>query len=456
MIGNMGVLLGVGVLIILALRGVSVLVASILCAAIVALTNGQDLATALFTNYTQAMFGFAGAFFLLFVTGSVFGRMMGETHAAASVAYALGERLGPQRTLLIGLIVCALLTYGGVSVFIVVFTVYPLGLGLMKQSNTPKRLFLAATSLGAGTFTMTAMPGSPAIHNVLMAQALGTPLTAAPVLGLLMSGLMLGLGFWYLEWARKRAEAAGEGFVAAITDVIPKDPDPRTMPHWGLAVLPMAVVLAVILFPQLILSKFFPPAEGAGGLYAKIMTLAMGQPIVWTSVALVIGTALGFVMFRRYVMGIMGVLGRGAEGAIMPLINTSVVIGFGGVVTKTPVFDNFAKLMLDTGINPLLSAVLSVNIISGIVGSASGGLRIFTDSLAQHYVEAGVPVELLHRFVAVGAGGLDSLPHCGAIITMLTIMGLSHKEAYKDAAVVTILVPLVALAVVLTGVLVFG
>jgi len=452
--GVLGVVAGVALLIVLALRGVNVIVASLLCASVVAVTNGANLADALLGSYSGATFGFAQAFFLVFVAGAVFGRMMSESHAAASIAYALSHALGPERTLFIGTFVCALLTYGGVNVFIVIFTVYPIGLGLMQRSNTPKRLFMAATSLGAGTFTMTALPGSPSLHNIIMAEALGTPLTAAPFIGLSAAAIMLGLGLVYLEWQRRKAIEAGDGFVVAPTDVVPDDPDPATMPHWAVASVPMAVVLLTIITPM-ILFRIAPP-EGEAGLYSAIITMAVQTPIVWTILALCLGTLSGFLLFRGQVRHAFGILGRGAESAVLPLLNTAVIIGFGGVVTATTAFQKFATVMLESGIHPVISSVLSINLISGIVGSSSGGLRIFTDSLAPSYLELGVEPEVLHRLVAIGAGGLDSLPHCGAIITTLTIMGLTHKQAYKDTAIVTILVPLVAVTVVTAGVLIFS
>lgn len=452
--GVLGVIAGVALLIVLALRGVNVIVASLLCASVVAITNGANLADALLGSYSSATFGFAQAFFLVFVAGAVFGRMMSESHAAASIAYALSHALGPQRTLMIGTLVCALLTYGGVNVFIVIFTVYPIGLGLMQRSNTPKRLFMAATSLGAGTFTMTALPGSPSLHNIIMAEALGTPLTAAPVIGIIGSVIMLGLGLLYLEWQRKKSIEAGEGFVVAPTDVVPDEPDPAALPHWFTASVPMIIVLVTIITPML-LHRIAPPAPGAEGAYASLVNMAIQTPIVWTILALSLGTLSGFLLFWSRLKHVFGILGRGAESAVLPLLNTAVIIGFGGVVTATAAFQKFATVMLESGIHPVVSSVLSINLISGIVGSSSGGLRIFTNSLAESYLELGVDPEILHRLVAIGAGGLDSLPHCGAVITTLTIMGLTHKEAYKDTAIVTIVVPLIAVIMLTGGVLIF-
>jgi H+/gluconate symporter-like permease len=464
MAGNIGVIAGLVLLILFALRGVNIFIASVLSAAVVAVSNSQSLAHALSVDYTQSMMGFAGAFFLLFMAGAVFGRVMGESQAAASVAFSLARGLGAQHTLMIGMGACAVLTYGGVNVFIVIFAVYPLGLGLMQQANIPKRLFLAATSLGAGTFTMTALPGSPSIHNNISASALGTPLTAGPWLGLLATAVMLVLGVLYLNWQQKVAERRGEQFVPAASDVLPeKDPDISKMPLWTMATIPLAVVVATILLPPMVgkaMGISAPPAgseeEAALSGFDRMILFSQHQSILWTSFALVLATLVALVLFRKTLGHPFAAVSSGAESCILPLMNTSAVIGFGGVVKATPVFDTFSNVMIDANIHPLISAALSINIISGIVGSASGGLGIFMQTLGPHYLEMGISPERLHRVVTIAAGGLDSLPHCGAVITSLTIMGLTHKEAYKDVAVITVLVPLAATCMVLAAAILMG
>jgi H+/gluconate symporter-like permease len=462
-LGVIGVIAGLALLIILALRGVNVFVASILSAVVVAVFNGMNLAEALTAGYVGAMMRFAGMFFLLFLTGAVFGRVMGESGAANSVALALSRWLGVARTVWIGMLACAILTYGGVNVFIVIFTVYPLGLGLMQRGNVPKRLFVGATALGAGTFTMTALPMSPSIHNVICSTNLGTPLSSGAIIGLIASAIMIVLGMWYLERERKRAEAAGEEFVAAPTDVFPEDDsDESKMPPWVLGVVPLLVVIGTIMIPQLVSKSglLFEgiqtrlDAEEPGALFG-IVEFATTQSGLWAVVALSLGTVVSLVLFHEYLPEKWGVLSRGAESCALPLLNTAAVIGFGGVVKGAPLFAAFADLMINSDLPPALSAAVSVNIMSGIVGSASGGLGIFFDSLAPQYVEAGLEPALLHRLACIASGGLDSLPHSGAVITMLTVMGISHREAYKDIAVVTIVVPLIALAIILAGLLLF-
>ncbi|MGW8367832.1 MAG: GntT/GntP/DsdX family permease, partial [Gammaproteobacteria bacterium] len=200
-----GLIGGVALLIWLALRGINIIFAALLSSLVVVFTNDLPVAEAL-TEYFSfgplGAFTFAGKFFLLFAAGAMFGRVMGESHAAASIALALSDRLGTHRALWI-----TTLAYGGVVVFVVIFAIYPLGLKLFHQANIPKRLFCGALALGAGTFTLTSLPGTPSIHNVIASVALGTDLFAGGWYGLLGAVIMFALGMWYLEDQRIRAAA---------------------------------------------------------------------------------------------------------------------------------------------------------------------------------------------------------------------------------------------------------
>ena len=457
MIENLGVLAGLVLLIVLALRGVNVFVASILSSAVIALTNHQNLGIALADTYVKGTMGFAGMFFLLFMSGAVFGRIMGESKAATSIALALTRLLGEERTLVICVLAGAILTYGGVNVFIVIFATYPLALSLLQRSKIPKRLVNAAFSFGAGTFTMTALPFAPSIHNNIAAQGLKTELDAGWLMGLIGGTVMFVLGLLYLERERKKAKERGEFFKPSPTDVIPKEePDISQMPSWFVSSLPLVFVVLTIMVPLWIQKIFggIAPAEGETftGLRA-LFALSVQNPTLWTTFAMVVGMVSSLILFRRYYERPMSMISRGAESSILPLMNTAAVIGFGAVVQQTQTFSGFTKIMVESDLNPIVSAAISINVMSGIVGSASGGLGIFMKTLAEHYVAAGVSPQTLHRIATIGSGGLDSLPHCGAVITGFTIMGLTHREAYKDVFVVTVAIPLVALVVVVIAAL---
>ena len=447
MLGNLGLFVGLALLMWLALRGVNIFIAALFCSLVVALSNDLHAPQALLEYFPFGPLGaftFAGKFFVLFLCGAIFGKVMAASQAASSIAQSITRSLGTQRTLWVAMSVCALLTYGGVVVFVVIFTMYPLGVTLMREANLPKRLFCAATALGAGTFTMTALPGSPSIHNVIAASALGTDLFAGAWIGLLASAVMILLGMAYLQREWRLARERGEGFEANAQDLRMEQMagTPGSGPHWAVALVPIAVVLGVIMLPRLLLLS--GGVTAGEGMFGELVSFSQKQPIIWPSLALVIATVVAILLFPALRRNTMALLGQGADDSIMPLLNTAAVIGFGGVVTQTAGFAQFAQWILTVDLPPLLSIFASVSVVSGIVGSSSGGLQIFMQTLAPKYLEMGVEPEVLHRIANIAAGGLDSLPHCGAVIAMLMIMGLTHKQAYKDIFVVTVLIPVVA------------
>ena len=440
----LGLLAGLALLIFLALRGVNILFASLLCGLVVALTNGLPVHEAFSQHYAYGplgTFSFAGRFFLLFIAGAVFGRVMGESKAATSIALALVDRLGAERALWITVMACAALTYGGVVVFVVIFAMYPLGLSLLKQADIPKRLFCAALALGAGTFTLTALPGTPSIQNVIPSVALGTDLFAAPILGLVGGIIMFVLGMIYLEKQRVIAKNNGEGFEPGPNDKVENIVASDDMPRWQVAIMPLVVVLATILLPRLMQVFGLAPESGP---VADLVAFAGKQPIFWPSFALFLGSVLAYGLFTNLRGRALSVFGEGTNDAVMPLLNTAAVVGFGGIVVQTVGFQDFSSLMLNSGLPPKISAFASISVVSAITGSASGGLQIFMATMAESYVAMGIPLDELHRIVAMASGGFDSLPHCGAVIAMLTITQLTHKQAYRDVAVITVAIPVLA------------
>lgn len=441
MLGIIGLLIGLILLMWLALRGVNIVFASILCSVIVIVTNAVPLSEGIFQAYALGNLGaytFAGRFFLLFISGAIFGRIMSESHAAASIAMTMVRKLGSNRSLWIIVISCALLTYGGVIVFVVIFAVYPLGLRLLQEANIPKRLFCAALALGAGTFTLTALPGTPSIQNVIPTVKLGTDLFAGAWLGIFGGTIMFALGMWYLERERVKAKANGEGFVPGPHDHIPDlDLIRSDLPPWSLSIIPLVVVIATILAPRVLV------LFGTSGDLA-IVQFANAQPILWPSIALFGGSLIALTLFSAVRRQPLNILSSGTQDAIVPLMSTAAVIGFGGVVVATSGFSQFTSAVLGADVHPLLSMFAGVSVVSGITGSASGGLQIFMSQMADSYLAMGVSPDELHRLSAMASGGFDSLPHCGAIIAMLTITQLSHKEAYRNVGMVTVAIPTIA------------
>lgn len=442
--GVFGLVIALLALILMALRGVNIIVAGLISTLIVLVTNNIDVATGLneyFAFGKLGAFTFFGRFFLLFVAGAVFGALMSHSGAASSIAHTLAEKLGAHRSLWIIALACAVLTYGGVSAFVVLFSVNALGQQLIQRAGIPKHLMVGAVALGAGTFTLTAMPGTPSLNNVLAAAALETDLYAAPVIGFIGSLVMFGLGMWYLESQRKRLALSGGGIGA---DLAPQDdqvPHDNRLPHWLPSSLPLLVVLGLIALPT-VLGKFVDPQSGS--LVASVVTYAKQQPIFWPVICLVVGWFAIILLLPKARQSVVSVIGEGANNAVMPVLNTAIVIGFGSVVSQTESFQWFVDTMLNLDMSPLLSLLSSVSVIAGITGSSSGGLQIFLQTMGQSYLELGIPADVLHRLAAMASGGLDSLPHCGGVIAFLTIMGSNHKESYKEIFIVSVLIPIFA------------
>jgi H+/gluconate symporter-like permease len=452
--GILGIVLALGLLMALAYRGISVLILAPLMALLAALLSPG---TPLLASYTQvfmpALGGFIVAFFPLFLLGAVFGKLMEESGAARAIAHGIVARLGAQRAILAIVLACAVLTYGGVSLFVVAFAVYPIAAALFRQADIPKRLIPGTIALGAFTFTMTALPGTPAIQNAIPMPFFGTTPFAAPGLGLIGGAVMAVVGLLWLQRRARLARAAGEGYGVHEEPGQPAAPDPTTS-GGGLwrALAPVALVIAL----NYLLATWWLPALDTGYLAearygATDIDRVRG---IWAVIiALSAAIVLLLVLQRQQLSHIGRTLEQGASGSVMPLLNTASQVGFGAVIASLAGFALLRDAVLGIAPdNPLISMSIAVNILAGITGSASGGMSIALQTLGETWLAmgqaAGIAPDLLHRVTAIATGGLDALPHNGAVITLLGICGLSHRQSYTDILVVAVLIPLLALATV--------
>ncbi|NNC72488.1 MAG: GntP family permease [Sphingomonadaceae bacterium] len=446
MISAIGLIGALALLIYMTVRGVNILIAGPVAAAIVAATSGlawlpplaaegaPDFATAYMDGFT----GFFAAWFFMFLLGAIFGEVMGASGAAASVAHWIVEKFGIRHAVLAVVAACAVLTYGGVSVFIVAFSVYPLAVSLYREANLPRRFIPAALCFGSVTFTMTSA-GSPEIQNLIPMQYLDTTAYAAWEVSLVVALLMAVTGFIWLQWMVNRAVARGESFEGRDTDdVIDKH---RVLPNPLLCLLPLAAVLGVFMifqFPQNLgpLSAIMP--EQSLDKWALVAALGSG-----TIIALLVGFASRARMPEAF--------SRGATGAVVAITNTCAVVGFGAVAALSPAFLQALEIVQNLPGDPLIGAAIAVTVIAGLTGSASGGQSIALPLIAPHYIDAGANADELHRTVAIASGALDSLPHNGYVVTTIrAICGETHADAYGPVGALTVIVPAVGLVVALT------
>lgn len=469
-----GIVLALVLLIALAYRGVSVLVLAPLCA-LVAVLFSPDVP--LLASYTQvfmkALGGFVIAFFPLFLLGAVFGKLMEASGAALSISQGIVRWLGAQHAVLAIVLACAVLTYGGVSLFVVAFAVYPIAAALFQQAQAPKRLIPATIALGAFTFTMTALPGTPAIQNAIPMPFFGTTPFAAPGLGLIGGAMMLVIGWWWIVRRVKSAQRAGEGYEVGAepcgVGTAPQSPStnsPVSM-SFGLAASPVVLVIAL----NYLLSTWWWSALDTSYLADARYGGTTVQAVrgIWAvigalSAAILMLAGLWWLMLRRArakEFPLNSVLEEGAGASVMPLMNTASQVGFGAVIASLAGFTLLRDAVLGISPdNPLVSMSIAVNLLAGITGSASGGMSIALQTLGSTWLEMGraanISPDLLHRVTAIATGGLDALPHNGAVITLLGICGLSHRQSYLDIFVVAVAIPLLALIAVVTLGTVFG
>nr|WP_218588626.1 GntP family permease [Marivita hallyeonensis] len=455
--GFLGIILSLGLLILLAYRGASVLVLGPVMALVAAVFSLQPgLAT-----YTQvfmpAMGGFVITYFPLFLLGAVFGRFMQSSGAATSIANGIVDRLGAAQAIPAVVLACAVLTYGGVSLFVVAFAVYPIAVALFRSADIPKRLIPATIALGAFTFTMTALPGTPAIQNAIPLPYFGTTPFAAPGLGVIAALIMAVGGLAWLVFRQRSAQTAREGYGPAV-DEGSAAPDSNG-PPFALAALPIGVVIAlnyllsVHIFPALDTSYLAQPRFGA-------TEISEVRGIWAITVSLTVATLLLVALNARRLEAPKDDLTAGANASVLPIFNTASLVGFGAVIAALPAFATVSSAVEGMGGGPLVSLAVSTGLLAGLTGSASGGMSIALEAVGAQYLEQaqamGLSPDLLHRVTTLATGGLDALPHNGAVITLLAICGLTHRDSYGDIAVVAVVIPLIALvAVVILGTL-FG
>lgn len=415
-----GIFSSLVLLMALAYRGCSIIWAAPVCAAFVALSSGLGILDAYVSDYMKGMAGYVMAWFPAFFLGAVYGKVMDMTGAARSLADRIVRLIGAKHAIAAVVIPCMLMTYGGVSLFVVVFVIYPMGYAIYRAANMPRALLPGAIAFGAFGITMTAVPGTPQIQNLIPMQFYGTTPMAAPLISF-AACLLIGLpGYFYLEWRAKRVLAGGGAFIED-PKFVQSDINAGSLPswHWLSGLLPIiAVVILLNVFNQHIVTS------------------------------LISGILLCCLMNAKQYKILLPSINAGANGSLTAIMNTACAVGFGSVVKAAPGFAALAALMVDMPGSILFSEAVAVNVLAGATGSASGGLSIALEALAPQYLEKAVSIgmspEFLHRIASISSGGLDTLPHNGAVLTLLAVANCTHKESYGDICVTTCIIPVIA------------
>ncbi|MEX3918986.1 GntP family permease [Paraburkholderia sp. BR10872] len=443
------VLAALAFLMLAAYRGYSVILfAPIAALAAVLLTEPAAVAPVFSGIFMEKMVGFVKLYFPVFLLGAVFGKVIELSGFSEAIVHAAIRYIGRSRANAVIVAVCALLTYGGVSLFVVVFAVYPFAAELYRQSDIPKRLMPGAIALGAFSFTMDSLPGTPQIQNIIPTTFFKTTAWAAPALGVTGSLFIVVVGLSYLEWRRRSAMSKGEGYGTSLLNE-PEHVKTEHLPNPLLAVAPLVLVGVA----NFLLTHWIPvwygdtvtvPPEVLPGIHTPVTATVKQVVAIWAvqgallaGIVLVIVTAFGRVK-DRFANGTKAAV----AGALLASMNTASEYGFGGVIAALPGFIVVSDALKSIP-NPLVNAAVSVSALAGITGSASGGMSIALAAMSDLFVKnaqaAHIPMEVLHRVVAMASGGMDTLPHNGAVITLLAVTGLTHRESYRDIFAVTVI-----------------
>lgn len=499
LLGILGIILSLALLITLAYRGMPVIIAAPIASVVALVFSGAPILASYTEIFMPALANFVMNYFPVFLLGAIFGLLMTATGYAESIARSVTRVIGARSALLATVVTSALMTYGGISLFVVAFVMFPLARELFRMADIPKRLIPGTIALGIFTFTMTALPGSPQVQNLIPGQFFGTDGFAAPGIGVIGTLMIGGLGLLWLEYRRRSLMAKGEHFAdtldaidrehggaaaataggsgshgkgvgpgAAVVDEDRKNsavdtesnPDAAptsaallTPPNAVVPFLPLLMVVAVnfactlFIFPAL--NWDYLNEEKFGGV-----TLSARAGIWAVTVGLTAAVLLIIALNFRNIAALKKGFYDGAKGAMLPIFSTGSEVGYGAVVASVAAFAVLRDSVFNMGGNALVTSVVSTSVTAAITGSSSGGMTIalnaFGDQLRDMAVDQGVSLEAMHRLTAMAAGGLDTLPHSGAVVTLLIVCGMTHRQSYKDIGMVTLVIPVITVAVLTT------
>jgi len=470
--GLLGILLGLSLLMWLSFRGWSILLLAPAAAMVAAAAAGEPLLAHLTQTFMEGGAQFLAQFFPLFLFGALFGKLMEDSGSVEVIARVMTEKLGTSRAVLAVVLAGAIVTYGGVSLFVAIFVLVPMAQGLFKTAGITRRLMPAAIALGTMTFTMSALPGTPALQNAIPMPFFGTTPFAAPGLGIIAACIMLAFGLWWLGRVEKAARQSGEGYTAhdhaEIDDpnlreraTVASEFDPAEIPHgkpavtapsFLIALLPLIVVILVNLTTSVFVLPRLDTSFLAEERWGATSLSAVGG--VWAVVVALLAAIVTLLTLNyRRLNSLRASMDAGANASVLPALSVASLVGFGAVIAALPAFALVRDWVLSIEGGPLVSLAVATNILAALTGSASGGMTIALDALGETYLglagEYGIDPALLHRVAVMSAGTLDSLPHNGAVVTLLAVCGVTHRDSYFDLFMVAIVGALIALVAVI-------
>ena len=436
-IGFIGLILAVGSLIYLSVKGMNPFLAALVATLVVVITSQLNVFTAFTVTYATEMSNFIRNFFLMFGFGTAFGRFMDKSGSSEAVADTLFRIFGAKFAPLTCLIVTWIMAMGGISAVIIIFSIYPIADPLFRKANITKALLPAIFLNGAVVATFP-FPGNPSMTNAVLTMTdLGTTAHSAPIMGIIVGVVALvATGIYTMVMSGVEARK-GNGYVAlqegaakGWTQSVETTGEKNLPPFWS-SILPLLTVIV----NMFILRNFLTTVQ-------SIIT------------ALAIATILcGILNFNSLKGKFLENFTEGYWSSITPMMLMAGVTAFGTVVGSSPAFQIFVNFAnsISEAFHPYISAAIAVNIVAAVTGTALGGLTVFANILLPEYLGMAINPDALHRIAVVASTGIDTLPHNATFIIYCAVCGVKISTAYKHVFLINVLLPIVmtALCIVL-------
>lgn len=452
------ILVSLILLMLLAYRGYSIIFIAPIFAIVAAIGSGYASMPVYSEIYMTKAAEYIKTYYPVFLLGAVFAKIMEQGGLAAAVADKIVQVLGKDKAILAVLIGCGVLTYGGLSVFVVAFVMYPFAAILFREADIPKRLLPALLWMGIFTYSMVALPGTPQIQNIIPTSFFATSTWSAPILGIIGAALYFLVAWLWISYRHKLLNKRGEGYGKHILNEPEKSSE--ALPDWRLSAVPLIMVIVL----NLLISNPFNwsfgyhwSADSLDNILPLKLSLMTGgvdkvQAIWSINLALAISSiAAAFIGRKRLSLkgGFTAPINSGAIGSTSAILNVASGYAYGCVIAALPAFASVkaALLGINVGDNPLMSAIVTTSIMSGVTGSSSGGMTIALGMLGSDWLEwarsIGMSADVLHRIISMASECIDTVPQAGALVTLLAVCGLTHRESYYDVIMLTVLKTLV-------------
>lgn len=406
MLSAIGLIVAIVLLVVMIIKGIDMIAATVITSAIILLTSGLDFWEGLLTTFSGGAGSFVTSWFLILGLGGIFGQLVLETGLATKIAKTLTEKLGAKMVGLVILICTFFITLLGINGYIMVFVLYPIADNLLRENKMDRRV-LPFLLLGGGA-SANGFAFSLDICNVLPSNYLGTSLGSAPFLSFVFTVILAVCYFSYFNYAQKKSrknhtEAELLAMYKDDNTIVSDD----ELPGFAISVLPFAVVLGAV-----------------------VVTSSWGTSTSITF-SLIIGILLIVCTQFKHIKNMKASVKTGSGSGLSSMLTVAAVMGLSKVLGASPAFQSLQQMVLELNMPVYIKAFFGTTVLTGLTGSAISGETIFMESFGQAFVDMGVNVQALHRIVTESALILNKLPNSSVAILTMSICGCSLKDSYK-------------------------